>query len=79
MHGIVLIGAPGSGKGTQAVLLAKELGIAHVSSGELFRESVGARRWLVGGVNRSQGEAARAKALRSSERHRGAAVRTELV
>ena len=40
MHGIVLIGAPGSGKGTQAVLLAKELGIAHISSGELFRENM---------------------------------------
>ncbi len=40
MHGIVLIGAPGSGKGTQAVVLAKELGVAHISSGELFRENM---------------------------------------
>ena len=37
---IVLLGAPGAGKGTQAVALAKELGIAHVSSGDLFRENL---------------------------------------
>lgn len=40
MYGIVLIGAPGSGKGTQAVLLAKDFQIAHISSGELFRENM---------------------------------------
>jgi adenylate kinase len=34
---IVLLGAPGAGKGTQAVTLAEHLGIAHVSSGDLFR------------------------------------------
>lgn len=34
---IVLLGAPGAGKGTQAVALAEHLGIAHVSSGDLFR------------------------------------------
>lgn len=37
---IVLLGAPGAGKGTQAVALAKALGIAHVSSGDLFRENL---------------------------------------
>jgi adenylate kinase len=35
---IVLLGAPGAGKGTQAARLCEELNIAHVSSGELFRE-----------------------------------------
>jgi adenylate kinase len=40
MHGIVLLGAPGSGKGTQAVRLSREMGLPHVSSGELFRESM---------------------------------------
>jgi adenylate kinase len=40
MYGIVMLGAPGAGKGTQAVLLAKDLGIAHVSSGDLFRENI---------------------------------------
>jgi len=34
---IVLLGAPGAGKGTQAVTLAEHLGLAHVSSGDLFR------------------------------------------
>jgi adenylate kinase len=34
---VVLLGAPGAGKGTQAVDLAEHLGIAHVSSGDLFR------------------------------------------
>lgn len=35
---IVLLGAPGSGKGTQAALLRDELGMVHVSSGDLFRD-----------------------------------------
>jgi adenylate kinase len=34
---IVLLGAPGSGKGTQAALLVNELGLPHISSGELLR------------------------------------------
>src|SRR3954451_11606930 len=34
---IVLVGPPGSGKGTQAALLAEQLGIPAVSTGELFR------------------------------------------
>jgi adenylate kinase len=34
---IVLLGAPGAGKGTQAAALAEHLGLAHVSSGDLFR------------------------------------------
>ncbi|MGC8836794.1 MAG: adenylate kinase [Anaerolineae bacterium] len=35
---IVLLGAPGAGKGTQAELLQKDYGLAHISSGDLFRE-----------------------------------------
>ena len=38
---VVLLGAPGAGKGTQAARLCESLGIAHVSSGELFREHLG--------------------------------------
>lgn len=34
---LVLLGAPGSGKGTQGVVLAQKLGVPHVSSGELLR------------------------------------------
>ncbi|MGQ9682126.1 MAG: adenylate kinase [Anaerolineae bacterium] len=37
---IVLLGAPGAGKGTQAALLSEELGIPHVASGDLFREAL---------------------------------------
>lgn len=34
----VLLGAPGAGKGTQAEALTKTLGLAHVASGDLFRD-----------------------------------------
>ena len=37
---IVLIGAQGSGKGTQADLLSENLGLAHVASGDLFRKAI---------------------------------------
>jgi adenylate kinase len=37
---IVLLGAPGAGKGTQAAALAQTLGIPHVSSGDLFRDNL---------------------------------------
>ncbi len=35
---LVLLGAPGAGKGTQADILSEMLGIVHVSSGDLLRE-----------------------------------------
>jgi adenylate kinase len=34
---LVLLGAPGAGKGTQAPILSTELGIPHVATGDLFR------------------------------------------
>jgi len=37
---IVLLGPPGSGKGTQAALLSKKLHIPHISTGDLFRENI---------------------------------------
>ena len=37
---LLLIGAPGAGKGTQAELLAKRFGITHISSGDLLRQHV---------------------------------------
>jgi adenylate kinase len=37
---LLLIGAPGAGKGTQAGLLAARLGITHISSGDLLRQHV---------------------------------------
>ena len=39
---IVLMGPPGAGKGTQAAVVAKELNIPHISTGEIFRANVGA-------------------------------------
>ena len=38
---IILIGAQGSGKGTQADKLTQSLGIRHVASGDLFRKAIG--------------------------------------
>ncbi|MFM9589377.1 adenylate kinase [Streptomyces scabiei] len=37
---VLLIGPPGAGKGTQAVLLAERLSIQHISTGDLFREHI---------------------------------------
>ena len=37
---IVFFGPPGSGKGTQAKLLAKELNILHLSTGDILREKL---------------------------------------
>ena len=37
---VVLLGAPGAGKGTQAAILAGRLGLAHVATGDLFRAAV---------------------------------------
>lgn len=37
---IVLLGAPGAGKGTQAAIISKDLGLPHISSGDIFRENV---------------------------------------
>lgn len=37
---IVLLGPPGAGKGTQAQVIAKEYGLVHISSGDLFRENL---------------------------------------
>lgn len=37
---LVLLGAPGSGKGTQAKLLASEFGLMHVAPGDIFRAEI---------------------------------------
>lgn len=35
---VILLGPPGAGKGTQAATISKTLSLAHISSGDLFRE-----------------------------------------
>ena len=40
---LVLLGAPGAGKGTQATVLEQRLGIPHLASGDLLRAAVGQR------------------------------------
>ena len=37
---LILLGAPGAGKGTQAKYLVEQMGLAHVSTGEILREAV---------------------------------------
>lgn len=37
---IVLLGPPGAGKGTQAQLISRELGLPHISSGDIFRSNI---------------------------------------
>ena len=37
---IILLGAPGAGKGTQAVMLAEKMNLVQVASGDLFRQAL---------------------------------------
>ena len=40
MLNIILMGPPGAGKGTQAVTIADEFKIPHISTGDMFREAI---------------------------------------
>jgi adenylate kinase len=39
MH-IIMLGAPGAGKGTQADILSQEMNLPHIASGDLFRQAL---------------------------------------
>lgn len=49
---VVLLGAPGAGKGTQAPILAEHLGVPVLASGDLLRAAVAARTPLGGVADR---------------------------
>ena len=37
---IIMLGAPGAGKGTQAAQVAKQYNIPHISTGDIFRANI---------------------------------------
>lgn len=43
---LVLVGPPGAGKGTQASVLSRKLGVPHISTGDLFRAHISQRTEL---------------------------------
>jgi len=37
---LIILGAPGAGKGTQATIISQKLKIPHISTGEIFRDNI---------------------------------------
>lgn len=46
MKNVILIGAQGAGKGTYASIIKEKLGLQHISTGDMFRESIKASQPL---------------------------------
>jgi adenylate kinase len=40
MYNVSFLGAPGAGKGTQAAVVARRLNLAHIATGDMFRQAV---------------------------------------
>jgi len=38
--GVILLGPPGAGKGSEAVLIEKRFGIPHISTGDMLRQQI---------------------------------------
>ena len=37
---VIMLGAPGAGKGTQAKMIAEKYGVPHISTGDIFRANI---------------------------------------
>ena len=49
---VILLGAPGSGKGTQSIILNKKFGFLQLSTGEMIRQNIEEKQiWFEGSIN----------------------------
>ena len=42
---LLIMGLPGAGKGTQAAKIVEEFGVAHISTGDMFRAAMANQKW----------------------------------